>query len=234
MKISKYSYLIAIVLALVAGVAVYLYQSSTDSRALAGKQAVTVVVAKADIPAGVKISDALAQGLLKLENFPAGSVPTEAIANIDENNRDLLVNHAIGAGQLVLSSQLGDFAQANTHIQVPDGQIAVSVNVDDPARVANFLVPGSKVVLYWTASDNKLSHVLFPEASVIGVGSVSTASSANTQSGSAGLITLALTPSDAQRLVLATKTGSLYFGLLSGNTQVSAGQGITSDKLLGN
>ncbi|MEN9990270.1 MAG: hypothetical protein RL508_1249, partial [Actinomycetota bacterium] len=33
MKISKYSYLIAIVLAVLAGIAVYAYQSSADSRA---------------------------------------------------------------------------------------------------------------------------------------------------------------------------------------------------------
>ena len=234
MKISKYSYLIAIVLAVLAGVAVYAYQSSADSRALAGKQPVTVLMAKADIPAGVKLQDALAQGALKLENFPAGTVPAEALGNVDSTNGQLVVNHAIAAGQLVLSTELGDTAAATTQIQVPNGMVAVSVNADDPSRVANFLVPGSKVVLYWTAGDNKLSHVLFPSADVLAVGAVSTASTNTGQSGSANLITLSLPPADAQRLVLATRTGSLYFGLLSDTTVISSGSSITPDKLLGN
>jgi pilus assembly protein CpaB len=234
MKISKYSYLIAIVLAVLAGVAVYAYQSTADSRALAGKQPVTVLMAKADIPAGVKLQDALAQGALKLENFPAGTVPAEALGNVDSTNGQLVVNHAIAAGQLVLSTELGDTAAATTQIQVPNGMVAVSVNADDPSRVANFLVPGSKVVLYWTAGDNKLSHVLFPSADVLAVGAVSTASTNTGQSGSANLITLSLPPTDAQRLVLATRTGSLYFGLLSDSTVISSGSSITPDKLLGN
>ena len=234
MKISKYSYLIAIVLAVLAGFAVYAYQSSADSRALAGKQPVTVLMAKADIPAGVKLQDALTQGALKLENFPAGTVPAEALGNVDSTNGQLVVNHAISAGQLVLSTELGDSAAATTQIQVPDGMVAVSVNADDPSRVANFLVPGSKVVLYWTAGDNKLSHVLFPSADVLAVGAVSTASNNTGQAGSANLITLSLPPTDAQRLVLATRTGSLYFGLLSGSTVISCNSSITPDKLLGN
>jgi hypothetical protein len=34
--------------------------------------------------------------------------------------------------------------------------------------------------------------------------------------------------------VLATRTGSLYFGLLSDSTVISSGSSITPDKLLGN
>lgn len=233
MKISRISYIVAIVLALIAGVAVYAYQASADQRALQGKAAVQVYVSQQDIPVGVKLSDIYLQGLAKKENFPADSLPVGAITDITTANGDLVVSHPITKGQLLLDSEVGTQAAAASQIVVPDGQVAVSVNVDDSQRVANFLVPGAQVVVYYTAADRTSVRVLLPRADIIAVGSTSTSS---TSSGTvvSPLVTLALPPADAARVVLATHNGTVYFGLLSKTTTVAPGSGVALQNLFGN
>ncbi|MFM7030403.1 MAG: Flp pilus assembly protein CpaB [Micrococcales bacterium] len=233
MKVSKLSYIVAIVVAVLAGIAVYVYQSTADTRALAGKQAVNVIVAKADLNVGVKLSDAVAQGLVKYEAFPQGAVPSDALTSIDETLANKMVSRAIGAGQLVLGSELADFAVPNAQIQVPSGNIAVSVSMDDASRVASFVVPGSHVVVYWTKNDASESRVLLADANVLAVGSTSTTNANANSTTTSSLVTLALQPTDASRLILASKTGSLYFGLLAADTTVQPGSGTTDANLLG-
>jgi len=232
MKVSKLSYIVAIVVALLAGVAVYIYQSTADTRALQGKQAINVIVAKTDLNVGVKLSDAVAQGLVKYEAFPAGAVPSDVLTTIDATNSAKVVSRSIGAGQLVLGSELADFATPTTQIQIPSGTIAVSISLDDASRVASFVVPGSHVVVYWTKNDGTESRVLLPDANVLAIGSTSTSSSQSTDT-SSSLVTLALAPADVSRLILASKSGSLYFGLLSADTTVLPGSGTSDTNLLG-
>lgn len=231
MKISKLTYVIAIGLAILAGVAVYFYQSTADARALAGKQPVNVVVAKGDLAVGMKLGDAVAQGLVAYEAFPAAAIPSDALATVHQETSGLVVSHAIAAGQLVLRSELATIANPNAQIQVPKGRVAVSVNIDDAARVANFVVPGSQVVVYWTPTDATQSRVLLPLGQVIAVGATSTASANQAQNGNNALVTLALEPSDAPRVVLATKTGTLYLGLLGQGVDLSQGSGTSADSL---
>ena len=231
MKISKLTYAIAIGLALLAGLAVYFYQSTADARALAGKQPVNVVVAKGDLAVGLKLGDAVAQGLVGYEAFPASAIPSDALETIDQSNSSLVVSHAIGAGQLVLGSELATVANPNAQIQIPKGRVAVSVNIDDASRVANFVVPGSRVAVYWTPTDASQSRVLLPQGEVIAVGATSTASTNQEQNGNNALVTLALQPSDAPRVVLATKTGTLYLGLLGDGVALAEGSGTAADSL---
>jgi pilus assembly protein CpaB len=234
MKISRISYIVAIVLALIAGVAVYAYQATADQRALQGKAAVQVYVSQQDIPVGVKLSDIYLQGLAKKENFPADSLPVGAITDITTANGDLVVSHPITKGQLLLDSEVGTQAAAASQIVVPDGQVAVSVNVDDSQRVANFLVPGAQVVVYYTAADRTSVRVLLPRADIIAVGSTSTSSTTGTGTVVSPLVTLALPPADAARVVLATHNGTVYFGLLSKTTTVAPGSGVALQNLFGN
>jgi pilus assembly protein CpaB len=234
MKVSRTSYVIAFVLALLAGIGVYFYQSTADARALAGKRAINVVVAKADLPVGTRLGDAVASGTVKYEAFPSAALPSDALATVDQTNTNLVVNHAIGAGQLVLASELAQFVNPNSQIQVPAGKIAVSVSVDDAARVANFVQPGAKVAVYWTPGDTTQSRVIFAAADVLAIGATSTASTTQGQAGNSALVTFAMAPEEAPRLVLATKTGSLYLGLLAEDTVTRTGQSSTADSLRSN
>lgn len=234
MKVSKLSYVIAILLAVIAGVAVYFYQATADQRAIAGKEASTVLIAKSDIAAGVKLADAQSQGWIKLESYPTAALPAGTISVVNSTNQELVFNHAITKGHILLSAELGTKADATSQIIVPDGMIAISVNVDDPSRVANFLVPGSRVVLYFTNSDNTKQSVLLPEVNVLAVGATSTANAGAAPQAASSLITLAVDNLMAKKIILAQKNGSIYFGLLNKTTVVDPGNTLDIKQITGN
>ena len=223
MKVSKLSYVIAVLLAAIAGIAVYFYQTTADQRAIAGQEATTVLIAKSDIAAGVKLADAQAQGLIKQESYPTAALPAGTIAVVNSTNQELVLNHAVTKGHILLGAELGTHADATSQIVVPDGMIALSVNVDDPSRVANFLVPGSRVVLYYSSGDNTKVSVLLPEVDVLAVGATSTANTGATPQAASSLITLAVDNNEAKKILLAQRNGSLYFGLLNKTTVIDPG-----------
>jgi pilus assembly protein CpaB len=250
MRNSRATFIGAFLLALVAGVAVYLYQTSADSRALAGKESATVLEAARDIPAGLSLADARAQGLLKVERFPVKALPSDVLTDAELNsgpssglNSGLTFGHAVGAGQLIRRADLTQLGTANPQIQVPDGEVAVAITVDDAARVAGFVSPGAEVAVYWTPADASAAQVLLPRVSVLAVGATSTSNAVGSSTSAAAsgagsgvanvnLVTLALRPNDAPRVVLASKTGSINLGLLGDGTVLQAGSGSTASTLM--
>jgi len=233
MKVSKLSYVIAVLLAVIAGVAVYFYQVTADQRAMAGKEATTVVIAKQDIPAGTKVANALSQGWLSQQSYPVAALPEGTVSTIDDSNSGLLLNHAITKGHLLLRAELGDTASATSQLKVPEGKIAISVNLDDPSRVANFVVPGSHVVVFYTNGSNTKQSVLLPDVEVLAVGAVSTANAGATPQPVSSLITLAVDNLMAKKIILAQHNGSLYFGLINPDAVIDPGNTLDVKQLPG-
>lgn len=233
MKISRVSYIVAIALALFAGIAVFLYQTTADQRAIQDVQPVQVLVATANVNAGTSLGQAQALGLVKTETFPVSTVPAGAITEITSANTNLIALRTLGAGQILLSGSFGEKIGSSTLISVPEGKIAMSVNLGDPERVANFLVPGSEVVVFLTAEgpNGSITKVLFSRVQVLAIGATSTTSENPGAAGPSSLITLALDQTQSARLVQAVKTGSLYFGLLSPSTQITPDLGVSQKSL---
>ncbi len=232
MKISKMSYAIAIILAIVAGFAVFIYQTSADQRALAGKQAVTVLVATADIPKGTPLQAIQGNAFASLQTFPISSVPAESLTGYEDLDPMMVALHGIARGQILTSLSFGDAIDAAENILIPDGKVAVTVELGDAARVSGFLVPGSEVsVLYtFTNADSKQSvtRVMLARVSVLAVGQTSSAAADANATGQPSLITLALTQKEAEQIVLAQQTGAISFALL-GDDSVVVPDGGTSE-----
>jgi pilus assembly protein CpaB len=137
-------------------------------------------------------------------------------------------------------------------IQVPDGQIAISMALSDPARVGAFVTPGSHIVIYDTyvpavataaggaaqtgVVATKTTRVLLDDVLVIAIGTTSLTppAAANGQAPPAStgtLVTVALTPDTAAKLVHGIQTGTLYAGLRGADTKANLSQ-IVSDATL--
>ena len=71
----------AVLLALAGTAALWQYVSGADARALAGKEAVDVLVAADAIPAGMDFEEAQRQGLVETVGFPRSAVPVGAFAD---------------------------------------------------------------------------------------------------------------------------------------------------------
>ena len=234
----------AVLLALVGVVAVVLYANGADQRAIASAQPRTVFISTQAVPPGTTLNDAIAGGLIVETMLPAKSVPVGSLTAVTEDNKNLLALSEIAPGEYIQSTRFGTTPQGSQAIRVPNGQIAMSLTLSDPARVGTFVAPGSHIVLYDTVAGATATgtaapaqaagtHVLFEDVLVIAVGSTALtpaqpqgeATAAPNQSGA--LVTLALTPEQAPRLVHALRNGNLYAGLRGSDLKIDTALVVT-------
>ncbi len=233
----------AALVALVGVGALVLYAQGANSRAVAGARPQQVYVADTVVPAGTSLQDAVTQKLLRRTNVPAESTPQGALTQVSVQNRDLVAVNDIQAGEFVLGARFQQQAVAAQAIVVPKGTVAVSAELSDPARVGQFLTPGSHIVIYDTFGGQgnggqaaSTTEVLLQDVSVIAVGSAvlsPTAGDAAATETKSGVVpvTVALPPSDATRLVHAIQTGKLYLGLRGSGADVTQGGSVSDSSL---
>lgn len=253
-------FVLALVLA-VAGTGIVLaYVSHADSRALAGEQTATVVVAKAKIPAGTSTEEALRKGWLGYDRFAQKAVPAGALIDTSSLNGKVALA-TIYDGQIVLPGLFGQPQQAASGLQIPDKMLALTISLDDPHHVGPFLLPGSQIAVFDTftnangasapylpsgagltndAKADQVTRLLLPKLTVLATGAstavagkTSKDSTSTTSSSGNLLITVAVTQAEAQQLVLAAETGTLTCALLSDTSQVAPNGGTDVQHLFG-
>jgi pilus assembly protein CpaB len=138
----------AIVLALVAGIGVYMYASGADKRAQENASFVTAFVANADIAKGTTGDELVQAGLITQEKVAKGSVPPGMITSLDQlaemqTAGPISTKQFITAGSFVSSKDGAGGNFANT-IAAED-LVAVTVTVDADRGVANQITPGDHV-----------------------------------------------------------------------------------------
>lgn len=231
------------VIALVGVAAVLVYAKGADQRAVAGQKPVEVYVAQKLVPAGTSAKDALQEGLIASTSVAAVGVPSDALRTVDDATGKLVATTDIAPGEFVLSSRFGTTPLGQKALQVPDGQVAITVQLTDPARVGTFVTPGSHIVIYDSydptggkgANTSLSTQVLLDDVLVIAVGDSSlqpVQGSPNQQDQGQGasnttpkaLVTVALPPAQAARLVHGIQTGELYAGLRGADTKVDTKQ----------
>ena len=235
----------AAVVALVGVVAVMLYAKGADDRAVAAQQPSDVYVVKSIVPAGTTLKDAVQNGLIIKTSVVAKGVPAGALTGVDTGNGGLFALSDIQPGEYVLADRFGVKPVGTKAIDVPAGQVAVSISLSDPARVGTFVTPGSHVVLFDTydpaakassgdsasSSDAKAAgtstRVLLDDVLVIAMGEASLTPAPSTGTGEdaaaaqpGALVTVAVTPADAVRLVHGIQTGRLYAALRGADAKI--------------
>jgi|SRR5450631_664815 len=235
----------AMVVGLIGVVAVLVYANGADARAVADQRPQTVYLTQGLVPAGTTAADAVAKGLMVPTRIAAKGVPVGALSTVDAATGKLVALTDIAAGEFVTASRFGTTPTGAKAIQVPDGEVAISVALTDPGRVGTFVTPGSHIVIYDTyqppagaaaAAATRQTRVLLDDALVIAVGSTSltpTASSNANGQAPGSLVTVALAPDSAAKLVHGIQTGTLYAGLRGIGTQTNLAQ-IISDSTLFN
>lgn len=245
----------AAVVALLGAVAVVLYAHGADSRAVADQQPTTVYVVKTVVQAGTRLKDAVQGGAIVKTSVAAKGVPAGALTDVTTANGGLYALSDIQPGEYVLSARFGSKPVGSKAIEVPAGQVAVSVSLSDPARVGSFVTPGSHLVLFDTyqAAANASSgggsggssgttgsqtRVLLDDVLVIAMGSTSLSPAQPKADGSSSggsttsaLLTVAVTPADAVRLVHGIQTGSLYAALRGTDAKIDLGKVVTQTSL---
>lgn len=240
--------LIGAVLAAVAGAAlVFLYVRGADARAESRFDTIQVLRATAPIPIGETLSAASQGGKLALENVPRDQVLPNALTSIDSLGKQAALV-PIYAGEQIVTDKFGSDAVAPSALQIPKGQMAISVNLTDPARVAGFVNPGSEVGIFVSATDEgagtaagdgTFTRLLEQRVTVIGVGSTTPVSTTTTdETGQQTteqlprtLLTLAVNQKQAERILYASGYGELSFSLLTPNSEVAPAPPVTATNL---
>ena len=241
----------ALVVAMLGVVVVVVYAQAADGRALEGQATQTVFIVAAEVPMGTTAADAVTQKLIVSEQVIAKGVPQGALKTVTADVAKLVATSSILPGEIVLASRFGALpSMAKTQI-IPDGKIAITVSLSDPQRIAPLLTPQSHIVIFdtlggkaaGTAASPQVTRILLRDVEVIGVGN-QTAQPAPTPAadaaapppaGNVALVTVALSPADAQLLVHAVQAGNLlYGGLLGTDVKVNPKTVVTDATILGN
>ena len=239
----------AAVIALIGVASVLLYARGADARAVSANQPSTVYVSKALIPSATTLKDALRGGLLVKTTVPAKGLPAGALSKVDDTNSNLLALTDIGPGEYVLESRFGTTPVGTKAIEVPPGMVAVSVQLTDPARVGSFVTPGTRIAIFDSYkikaigedakskaindADINGTSVLLDDVLVIAMGDAALQPGATTAttgeeeekpapdpSTVSFLVTVAVTPANAARLIHGINNGTLYAALRSADLKI--------------
>ncbi len=226
---------------------VFLYVRGADNRAAAAQAPVQVLKAVAQINPGETLAAAQAAGKIQL-----GTVPREDALPGAVNSTAGLENEValatIFPKEQIITGKFGAPGDQQV-LTMPDGDIAISVNLSDTGRVAGFVSPGANVAIFMNGATSGGSsssgqtadstRLLLPKVKVIAVGATTVTSRTTTDPQGAQtteqlpktLFTLAVNQAEAEKIMYAVGHGELSFGLLNDKSKVKPDSGVSSQNL---
>src|SRR5579863_266357 len=200
-------------LALGAFAGLYAYKN-LQSRTGPTESGVDVIVAADDIQVGTKIEE----HDVRIAKLPPGSLPANTYSK-----RSQVLGHGvvvpIAKGEFILPSKLAaEEAGAGLPSLIPNGMRAVSVRVNEVVSVAGFVIPGTRVDVLLTGTpeggNDQQTTTVLQNVRVIAAGHT-LEHSATGDAQNTAVITLLVSPDDAQRLTLASSQGHIQLSLRS-------------------
>ena len=174
------------------------------------ERGVPVVMAADDIQVGTKLE----AHDVHVVTLPQSAVPPGAFSGTSQVlGRGAIL--PVSKGEFILPSKLAALnAGTGLPSMIPQGMRAVSVRVNDVVSVAGFVQPGSHVDVLATGSggNERQTTTVLENVLVLAVGkNLDRTPSADAQT--APVITLAVSPDDAQKLALVSQEGRIQLSL---------------------
>lgn len=191
---------------------VYVYKSLQARSGIPSDNLAQVMVAASDLQVGARVEDRD----VKVISIPASDMPPGA-----PRKKADVIGHGviipISKGEFILPNRLaGENAGSGLPALIPPGMRAVSVRVNEVVSVAGFVTPGTRVDVLLTgtpggAGDQQTTTVLQNVAVLASGHTLERTSTGEAQN--TAVITLLVTPDDAQRLTLASTEGHIQLAL---------------------
>ena len=216
---------------------VFLYVRGADNRAEANQQPVQVLKAVAQINPGETMAAAQAAGKIQVGTVPRAQVLSGAVNSVSGLENQVALS-TIYPNEQIITAKFGSSGEQSS-LNLPDGDIAISVSLSDTGRVASFVNPGANVAIFTNDPKDGAIRLLMPTVQVIAVGTTTVVSTTNTDPSGAQtteqlpktLFTLAVSQDDAERIIYASKQSELTFALLNEKSKVKAGPGVSDTNL---
>ena len=239
---------LALVLAVVAGTASYLYLRDVQNRAYQNAKLTKVYVVVGEISRGSLASAVISANLVKQAQIPNQFRPQDAVTDLASIQGEVAIA-TLTPGEVLASSLFvaPSAASTTTAEAIPKGDVAISVSVGTVQDVAGLVQPGDLVDVLVEVNSNS-ERFLFQNAAVLAVGTTvampasvapQIASSTPTTApppASSGLITFAVPPVAAARLAFIQSggggAGSLYLALVPPGNKPQAQPVINAGNLI--
>ncbi|GAA4641449.1 hypothetical protein GCM10023115_00160 [Pontixanthobacter gangjinensis] len=228
----------------IAGIAVLLinaYLSGVEEKAVTQaeeQRLVRIVVATQPLEFGAPLTPEN----VRLQNFPAGSVPEGAFRDIKQalaNGRVAL--RPIVPGEPILADKVsGTDGRAVLAANIPEGMRAVSIPVGAVTGVSGFVRPGDTVDVLLTRkipgegakAEDLMSDVILQRVQVLAIDQIASESATEPKVGQTAV--LLVPPFEAQRLAVAGKLGTLSLALRNVETVDPGSAGTITNRDVGN
>ncbi len=188
------------------------YNKLRTSAGSNNERGVRIVVAAGDIQVGTKLE----AHDVRVITLPQSAVPPGAFSDPTKVlGRGAVL--PISQGEFILPSKLAALnAGAGLPSLIPPGMRAVSVRVNDVVSVAGFVQPGTRVDVLATGNqgggNDRQTTTVLENVAVIAVGK-SLDRNASNDAQTAPVITLLVSPDDAQKLALVSQEGRIQLSL---------------------
>ncbi len=202
------------VLALALGflASVYVYKNLQSKSGSATDAGVDVIVAADDLQVGARVEE----HDIRVIRIPGADLPPSA-----PRKRADVLGHGvivpISKGEFILPNRLaGENAGSGLPSLIPPGMRAVSVRVNEVVSVAGFVTPGTRVDVLLTgtpgAGGEEQTTTVLQNVAVLASGHT-LERTATGEAQNTAVITLLVSPDDAQRLTLASSEGHIQLAL---------------------
>ena len=235
---------VAVAVGVLASVLSYVFLNNAQNNAYHNAKLVNAYVIAKPIPRTLSGSDAASGGYLQQKKVPAEFRPSTAVTNLS-SIRDDEANANLPVGEIAVS---GMFSSPDTIASVaaetvPQGDVAISVSVDQVHAVAGLIQPGDKVDILLDINGSQ-ETTLYQQVPVLAVGTTLVPAPGTAPSGTqttatttSNVITFAVTPAAAARIALADSdgggvTGGIYLALEAAGNPAAAPTTITSANLI--
>lgn len=227
---------IAAVLAIVGGVVLVTYVRSADQRAAGDAELVDVLVVQQEVPAGT----AAAQLALvtSVDQIPEAFLAEGALISLDqlEELQGQVTSAALVPGEQVIAARLaspGDFVGGGGSIPVPEGKQEISLSLDAQRVLGGRLAAGDLVGVLVTVPETQDSPAqTFLRYDQVLVTAVGGAFAEDGSASGAVTVTLAVERDEAQAIVFAQETATLWLSKQSEDLESTGGAPATRADLI--
>lgn len=201
---------------------------------------VKIVVASQEVAFGTPLS----LQNVRLANWPASSVPVGAFTTVEDATKARVALRPIVPGEPVLASKVsGVDGRATIAANLPPGQLAMAIPINDVSGAGGFVRPGDVVDVLVTRripgeggnESDKMTDVVLQSVPVLAVDQISDEN--NTKPAISKTATLQVDSYSAQKLALAQQLGVLTLALRNvgdptvGPRNTVVGRDITASRL---
>ncbi|HYT80338.1 MAG TPA: Flp pilus assembly protein CpaB [Actinomycetota bacterium] len=208
---------VALLLAVGATSAIFLYVQGVKKEAKPAANNVTIIVSKKNITAGTKLDTLIQEGQFTTVSIPRNALVDGAVTTLAELQGQTTASFILQGEQIVRARLQGSTQSTGGVFGTRDGYQAVAVQLESQRVVGGFVQAGDHVVLY-TTLDNKagvsFTATLVPDVRVLKIGDSSGAGK-----GGNNLVTLELKPVDAAKVILAQEQAHVWLALLPPDQQ---------------